>query len=73
MKSIQCERGYARKDQNSPKWRPHLLYCLLVVEGQGAHLPASGMRRQAWVCSTDARVSHAWKAIGGSVTMIVNQ
>ena len=38
-----------------------VLYPLLMVEGQGAHLRASGIRKQVMVCSADAGVCHAWK------------
>ena len=41
-----------------------VLYFLLVVEGQGAHPRASGIRKQVWVCSADAGVCHALKAAG---------
>ena len=41
-----------------------VLYFLLVVEGQGAHPRASGVRKQVWGCSADAGVCHAWKATG---------
>ena len=33
-----------------------VLYPLLVVEGQGAHPRAAGVREQVWVCSADAGV-----------------
>ena len=41
-----------------------VLYVLLVVEGQGAHPRATGIRKQVWVCRADAGVEHAWKAAG---------
>ena len=37
---------------------------LLMVQGQGAHLGVSGIRKQVWVCSADAGVCNAWKAAG---------
>ena len=33
-----------------------------MVEGQGAHPRASGVRKQVWVCSADAGVCNALKA-----------
>ena len=37
---------------------------LLVVEGQVAQPQLSRNRKQAWVCSADAGVCIAWKAVG---------
>ena len=50
-----------------------VLYFLLVVEGQGAYPRASGVRKQVWVCSTDAGVCHALKAAGEISKDIVYQ
>ena len=41
-----------------------VLYFLLVVEGQGTHPRASGIRKQLWVSGADAGDCHAWKAAG---------
>ena len=50
-----------------------VLYPLLMVEGQGAHPRASGIRKQVWVCSADAGVCHALKAAGEISKDIVYQ
>ena len=42
----------------------------MVVEGQGAHPRASGIRKHVWVCSADAAVCHALKAAGKSVKIL---
>ena len=52
---------------------PSVMYFLLVVEGQGAHPPASGVRRHVWVCSANAGVCHALKVAGKVSKDIVYQ
>ena len=52
------------KNQNANLRTLGVRYPLLVVEGQGTHPRASGIRKQVWVCGADAGVCHAWKAAG---------
>ena len=58
--SVRAQVKNVGKHHNATLRTLGVLYFLLVVEVQGAHPQASGIRK----CSADAGVCHAWKAAG---------
>ena len=63
---VQAYKAFRRSGENHNATLRTLdvLYFLLVVEGQGVHPRASGIRKQVWVWSADTGVCHVWKAAG---------